>query len=300
MFSGQEASLCKLTSAKEQMKRQIQPILNSFRACYNDKERGRIAILQQPHNFLRNRCDHIHRDLGYNARIIAASWNPAMISSASPWAQSDGRYNVLVVRKDDVVVIVDLLCCNFLNCAFQVDLCFLDVYQVRSIAPPTLICPYSKIQESKQVLIEKLLSNKAFHDIVQESLDCQAVCDIKRTNFSKNRCETIGICSAATHFITQHWEEHHLGQDYIVTLLTGECNPAAVTEEYFKNWTGTSHNWLRTRSKHSLETVEFDHTFMQFLGTPHDATLAIYFLDVGQMRSVGLTVEEMCKDGLGR
>lgn len=85
-----------------------------------------------------------------------------------------------------------------------------------------------------------------------------------------------------------------------MTLLKGEWNPAAVTEEYFRNWTGTSHNWLRIRSKHSLETVEFDHTFVQFLGTPYDATLASYFLDIGQMRSVGLTFEEMNDQGLGR
>lgn len=296
MFSGDQATLCKLTSAKEQMKRNIQPILEPFRAFYNDEEGGRIAVRMQPHIFLRSRCDQIRQKLGYDAMISKASWNPAMISSkakASPWVDSAGKYDVLLVRKADVVVIVDLLCCMFLSCDFHVDLCFLDVYQIRSIlAPSTWIYPYNKMQESKQVLIEGLLRNKAFREVVNASLDCREVNDVKTKNRLNHRAELIGICSAATAFVVANWGGT-LSADYFVTDLKGEWNPVALTDEYNKNWKGTAHNWLRIRSKATLVTVEFDHTFMQFLGTPHDATLASYFLDVGQMRSVGLTLEEI-------
>ena len=75
MFSGDQATLCKLTSAKEQMKRNVQPLLEPYRAFYND-EGGRIAVLMQPHIFLRSRCDQIRRNLKYDARISKASWNP--------------------------------------------------------------------------------------------------------------------------------------------------------------------------------------------------------------------------------
>lgn len=55
---------------------------------------------------------------------------------------------------------------------------------------------------------------------------------------------------------------------------------------------GTNHNWVRIRDKNTYETIEYDPSFGQFVDTPADQTYLSYFVDVGQMRSVGMTPDE--------
>ena len=307
MFRGTRAVMCRLTDDKEQLKQLVKPVVERFGRMFERRDlaisqtRWKAALFRRRELFLRSFARKMQTDT-IQAGVAKARWMPQMISAQARVVYKvpdDGFYHVILIRRGETVVVVDLLCCLFLNAMWDFDLCFLDVHQVRTILiEGDLIFPNSKVQESKQILTEKLLADADFRAFTEQALQDEEVMDAQSKNLDGGRPEMLSTCSMISAFLNVNWSTA-LKKKYRVKHVHGEWNECAVSRWFAdtERKGGFSHDWIQIQDVLTLESVEFDPAFSQFIDSNFDSSLRSFFADVGQLRSVGLTQKEREKKG---
>lgn len=290
MYRASPEIMCRQCSSTEKLKRQIRPILEGFGRQYNDPS-GRVALFRHPVTVLTNVTRLINREASMSARVARARWRTDMIADAAQSAPRNGLYDIVLVRYAGKVIVIDLFCCMFLDRDWNLEMCFIDVYQVRSIqAPHGWNIANPKIQESKQRLIEDLLQDADFGQLMRSAFNDPDIQGLINANVAFSRPRFLGICSKIARILTTR--SAALNDKFHIFGVSGKWNLCAVTNWLNTQWKDTNHDWLLIRDLKSMEVVAFDPSFYQFIGKASVPNLATALLDVGQMRSVGLTEHE--------
>lgn len=232
--------------------------------------------------------------------ITKAYWDPSLIKSTAiaRGAPKDGLYEVIYLRQinPDCSMIIDPFCHMFLNWRWSYDMCFLDFYQVRLVstarAPLTFISP---VQASKKTVIEALLNDKNFLTAVRSAFESKAVTSLIKKNSIEKKPMMFFTCSEFVKCLKNAYDDVIRADQryYRLEVITGRWNATCLATQCAKLFTSTQHDWLRILDSRSYETVEFDLTFGQFVDVVPDLdNLRIFFYDLGQMRSKGITQDE--------
>ena len=290
MHRGSPEIMCRQCKPTEDLKIRIRPIVEEFGRQYNDPAR-RVILFNRPFTALTNVTRLINREKSMSARVAKAQWRTDMIADAAQNAPRDGVYDVVLVRHAGRTIVIDLFCCMFLDRDWNLEMCFIDVYQVRSIqAPSGWYFANPKIQESKQRLVEDLLQDADFEQLMRSAFNHPEIQGLINSNVTFNRPRFLGTCSRIAQILTT--SSATLSEKFYIFGVSGKWNLCTGTNWLNTHWKDTNHDWLMIRDLKSMEVVAFDPSFYQFIGRASVPNLATALLDVGQMRSVGLTEEE--------
>lgn len=278
-----------MTETRERIKSSIKDCfmrrVETFSTTHSSSD-SRKSILQRI-------CNQLEGHEFKFTRIVNARWNPRFINDCAitNGAPTNGLYDVIHLLQEEpsCSMIIDPFCYMFLDCHWSYDLCFLDFYQIRCVAvtPTAPLKFYSPVQASKKQIIEALLNDSKFTDAVRSASEHGNVTMLMEKNALENKPKMTNTCTQFTTIFRKTYDS----QSFHVDILSGRWNSMCCSRSYVEHQ--TSHNWLRIRDLASMETVEFDFTWGQFLNSvPSLDNLEIHFYDVGQMRSKGTTDQE--------